>query len=413
MSAHHDSLTARMRTVEYALTNPYSSLYRDLYGFAEPPASLSEAEWEQLPILTKERLVATPFHERLFSPLSDVDYVRTTSGTSGKNLLIVPKTRLHPKSLFAYEGEVEGGLLTFLQPQHQWGNDYKAHGFDIPALAGDPANLLACTRLAFEAGVDVLRTFPFIMERHLPHLVATGLAEQLRVVIIAGERITIEDVRRYAQHFPNAKMIIYYAANELQGIPGVVEITQEDTEILYEPGDTYHWELIDGDGNVVREDNVEGEITLTTLWTDHNNLPLVRYATGDVAMRRHTKDGIRYLVLGRKHTDRIKLPKGELRVEEVERALRVILGMIVPFELHYHKRGDTKPKMVIKLMAGTTHEDPALLAARLKDEIKISTTDAYALLMDEGLHMPLEVALVPSFGEATAKKKYFHVHEEA
>jgi phenylacetate-coenzyme A ligase PaaK-like adenylate-forming protein len=251
------------------------------------------------------------------------------------------------------------------------------------------------------------------MERHLPHLIATGLAAQLRVVILAGERITAEDVRRYAQSFPNARMIVYYAANELGGIPGIATWREDDAEILYAPCDTYHFELIDRDSNVVREDGVEGEITLTTLWTEHNNLPLIRYATGDVAVRRHTKDGVRYLVLGRKNTDRIKLPKGELRVEEVERAVRMLLGTATAsFELHYYKREQARPKIVIKLLADEAKGDPSRLAEHLQDEIRISNAESYAVLIRDGFHLPLEVVFVPSFGISAAKKKYFFVHEE-
>lgn len=408
----HD-LGVRMRAVAYAFENPHSALYRNLYGAYTLPQFPTEEDWGQIPLLTKEALGAVPFHARLFSPLNDVHYIRASSGTSGKNLLVVPKTRVHPKSMIAPEGDVRGGTLTFLQPQHQMEIDYRAYGINVPVISGDPANLEACTRLAAEVGVDVLRTYPFIMERHLPFLLGSGLAEKLKVIIMTGERLLIEDIRRYAAVFPSATMMLYYAATEAQGCPGVAVVSPHDTEILYVPCEDYYWELVDEEGTVITDDGVEGEVIFTMLWTAHNNLPLIRYATGDIGVRKRAVDGTeRYVILGRKHTDRIKVPKGELRVEEVERALKTLLGEVVPFELHYHKRpeGTQKPQTIIKI-ATTLPETPDLLAKRLEVEIRISTADVYGTLVTEGLHAPLKVEGVTAFPPENGKKKRFHVHE--
>lgn len=414
MIENSNDLTTRMHAVAYAFQNPHSTLYRKLYGAYVLPEVPTEADWEAIPLLMKDTLVATPFHERLFSPLSDVHYVRASSGTSGKNLLVVPKTRIHPKLVSDLRGEALGGSLSFLQPQHQAEMDNRAHGIKVPALSGDPANLEACTKLAVAVGVDTLRSYPFIMERHLPYLLETGLAATLKVIILTGERILIEDIHRYFEYFPNARVILYYAAIEAQGVPGFAVVYAHDREILYTPSTDYYWELLDEDGRIIREDNIEGEIVYTTLWTEHNNLPLIRYATGDMGARRRAADGTpRYEILGRKHIDRIKVAKGELRVEEIERALKEVLGSVVPYELHFHKRpeGGSRPKTVIKIEA-TLDTKPAVLAQRLMAEIRINAADTYGVLALEDLHAPLSVEEVAVFPPANGKRKRFHVHEE-
>jgi len=414
MIEHRNTLAERENMLTYVYTHPRSALYRKLYGDHMPLRLASESDWEKVPLLTKELLVETPFHERLFSPLDDVHYLHTSSGTSGKNLLVIPKTRVHPRSHVDLQRSTGGGALTFLQPQHQVEVDYAAYGYQVPVIAGDPANLEASTRLAAELGIDILRSYPFLMERHIPHLMSTGLAQKIRRVVLTGERVLIEDIRRYAEFFPNAIYVFFYSGIESGGVTGTAVVSPADEKILYVPGESYYWELLDEQGAVIHEDDTEGEVVHTMLWTEHNNLPLVRYQMGDIGVRRRTADGsVRYEIMGRKQIDRIKAAKGELRVEEIERALTEVFGRPVPFEFHFYMRpnGTRKPRAILKIAAALGQE-PALLAAHLEETIRISPTDTYKTLTVSGLHEPLAIEESAEFTERLGKKKRFQIHEE-
>lgn len=394
----------------YATENAYSDMYRLLYGNTYSslyPHTLDI--WQRIPPLQKETLSHTPFWQRTFIAASDIDYIRSSSGTSGKNLLVVPKTRLHP--LYApMEGITKTGILTFLQPQHQSEKDHHHRKEFIPVISGDPAHLYECTLLGKDIGINSLRTYPYLLDLQIPFLIECGLAETLVELILTGERISPSRIKKYAGIFPKARISLYYAAIEAQGVPGTASVSETTEVVLYSPDSTYYWELIDETGNPIEKDGIEGEILYTTLWTETNALPLIRYASGDLAKRQTEEDGtVYYNILGRKYIDRIKVARGELRVEEVERALKVIIGNVCDFELHHYTEGT--PTTVLTIPSGSYPQPAETLARLLEQELKISPEHTYDFLVANGFHAPLTCTFADTFTSSGAKRKHFHVHE--
>jgi phenylacetate-coenzyme A ligase PaaK-like adenylate-forming protein len=405
-------LVERMKVARYAMRSPYSSLYRDLYGTLTLAENATEEDWARIPPIEKDRIMAAPFRERLFAPLADIDYVRASSGTSGKNILVVPKTRIHPEKQVALSGGMRHvATLTFFQPQHQMEIDHRSYGHPITVLSGDPSNLEACTRLAKDAGVNSLRTYPHLLERQLPYLERYGLTDTIEEILMTGERLSIGEARRYLAHFPRATLALYYALTESQGVIGVASVGPEDTAIRYEPMDDYYLELVDEAGAVIDACDTEGEILCTTLWAEGNVFPLVRYRTGDLGVRRREADSsIRYEIIGRKALDRIKIARGELRIEEVERALLALRGADgTDFELHYHRGGERLPSVVIMLRGEGA--DTEALARAIEAHLVIAPERVYRTLVDEGLHVPLSVEFTGAFEDRGSKRKRFQVHE--
>lgn len=408
-----DTLTERTLVLRYATHNSHSSLYRDLYGDWHPPVDFTERDWEEVPILLKETILSVPYPERVFTELSKVDYIRASSGTSGKNLLVVPKTRVHPIKKLALNGRDRHLVtLTYFQPQHQMEIDHASYGYPITVLSGDPSNLEACTRLAANAGVNSLRTYPHLLERQLPFFEQHGLTDTINEVLMTGERLTIAEAKYYMRRFPNATFSLYYALTESQGVLGVAPIRETDISILYAPMDDYYWELIDETGRVVHEDDVEGEIVVTTLWAEGNVFPLVRYATGDIGVRRRADDGTpRYEVMGRKSLDRIKIAHGDLRVEEVERTLMRLFGRAIEYELHYYRPEDgQRPRIVLRIVADDMAAEPAIDAHTIASGLRISPSRTYETLVAEGEHAPLVCEFITELPKVAGKRKRFYIH---
>src|SRR3989338_549234 len=96
-----------------------SQFYRDFYKMqTSDPALQIETmeEWRKLPAVTKYDLIACPLKERSFLPLSQLDHLRISSGTSGKPPLFSPRTDVRNMEYRLKYHDFKNAFLAFTVP---------------------------------------------------------------------------------------------------------------------------------------------------------------------------------------------------------------------------------------------------------------------------------------------------------
>ena len=419
-------LTQQLNTMyTYATQSVLSDFYRTFYGESALPHIESITDWQTLPLLTKSDLVATPWRQRCFIPYAEVDCVRCSSGTSGSKPLVCPRTRFTLEDLPFYRDTLGSqhvnAMMTFVHPLHLAEITLKEASLNIPVIGADITNLEGSARLAKSLKVDALMCSVFILAPLIPLLKKHGVDKQLRLIEFMGERIAPAEEAFAREELPHVQFQHGYSLIEIHGTCGDI-IGPSLSENVARPTSNYYWEIVNESGNVLTKEGDEGEIVLTMLWTAHNANPLLRYKTGDRArIVVHDADprACRYKILGRMELDHIKLPGGELIVEEVIRSITGLHSKLVnDFELHFTREmtpSGEKPRVTVNIpketnasfSAAVVHE----LADTLSSRLRVSPTRTYADGVTDNLYLPLELVPVNTLERGGKKAVRFVRHD--
>ncbi|MBI5457497.1 phenylacetate--CoA ligase family protein [Candidatus Kaiserbacteria bacterium] len=385
------------------------SFYRNLYGMApESPARTIRDldDWTSLPFVTKDALIASPLRERLFIPLSEVDHLRTSSGTSGKPPLFSPRTFLRNMEYrFTYH-DFKKPILSYTVPAmpHWHQHVQESHGFPARVVTFDPKNAEACVRLAKAAGADSMSLFAFHIPLVAEHMKRHGIAHRIRFIEIAGEACTKLLFEFMRETFPNATILPFYGSSEVEDCPIGMPcrpITGEEPLSVYHAKRSHYHELVDPDtlAPVQVISGAEGELVITAYPGEPSSFPLIRYRTGDIV--RVVGDHCEqhgtwsFTVLGRVGMDFLKVPGGVLRADEIERVLRTMPERVSDrFELHCSEEKTlTGPKLKPILHVEIRGEvDLTTLAQDIARNLRVAPSFTYNDGVGKGRYLPLVCA---------------------
>jgi len=374
--------------------------YRGHFGLpaGAPPLAISSwDEWHRLPLLPKEILARTPLKERSFVPLSRVDYLFSSSGTTGRLPMFSPRARLLEYGFrTAWHSFTRSALVSSPVP-HQ--HEAFLASCDAPPLAItlDPRNPEASARLAKAAGVDAIFAFAFHIPHIMQHLVAAGIAKNIRYVEMTGgacSRAQFEDMRK---SFPNAKIMQVYGTSEVENsVMGIPCHPMDGSEPLaiYHPKEGHHLEVYDTETErpLPIKAGTEGEMIITAFRGEPASFPMIRYRSGDkvkiVEEMCTAHDTWSFIYLGRVDLDFVKVRGAVIRADEVERVLRTFPESVSDvFELHVFERAQAPIRLVLKVQA--REGDLQALAESISREIRVSPTATYAEGVREGRFAPL------------------------
>lgn len=406
------------RVYHSVCTSERSNFYRALYGANRPAHIESYDDWESLPCVTKEFIREWSLVSRIYLPYEEIEVMKITSGTSGKEPLVFPRIRppryhnhfdaLHPTSC----------ILNFFPPQHlmQRGRD-DAKVSTLTVIDGDAATIDGTVRFALHAGLDHIMCTPSLLDVLMPALERNGATDNIKRIELGGERVTPSIYRRLRETFPNAFLCADYGMTETQGVAGVGEMTEDGA--FYTSTKGHYWEIINEDGAVIHDAGIMGELVISHTEYEDVAFPLLRYRTGDYArFVEDTETGDkRYEVLGRVDLDYIKIPGGEIRIEDVERAVKNIHPLLCDdFEVHVFPRCAEHPlSMEVRVASKTeitiTEALSQELAQLLASRIHISPTRTYAHGVTDGLYATLRCVVVAPFPKSHWKRRRMFQHE--
>lgn len=382
-----------------AFGSEYSSWYRDHYariGFCAPETMDSLAVWRTIPTISKSDIVGVPFEKRLFVPLSDVDVIRTTSGTTGSGILCMP--RVSPPSwrgaptLFP---DTHVLLFNYHMYRHLDAHGHFAkrdeRGEPLRAIVGDPSDLPATATLARAARIGSIHGPPGTTLALAFHL--GEYAERITDILLGTERCSTLQLDALARAYGAARIRFNYASADAQGIVGL----SPDTPLSGHPRALhvlphYFVEVVDEQGNAMPL-GTSGEIVITLL-RERVAFPLIRYRTGDrgVLLR---DDEVQLMELeGRVGGERVRIPGGEIVLKHLEDAVAAAAshGAAADFEARIEEadvRGMPLPRLRIRLYASATSIDTETVARALSETLRVNQTRTYADGVREGIYAPL------------------------
>ena len=386
--------------VTYVTGKTRSTFYRELYGLRPEDPALriqSKEQWEALPFLTKADLLAKSLAERSFIPLSEIDHLRVSSGTSGKGALFSPRTHVRGMDYRLAYHTFENAFMAFTTPMMpHWHEMFqKEHGRLPRVIAYDPANPLASVRLAKSAGVDGMSVFIFHITAIGEEMKRLGCTDQIRFLEVTGEICTRAQFEYMRGTFPRATIVQSYNSSEIEdahiGMP-CRPMTGEEPLAVYHPKKTHYLELVDPESGTVVEPKVgaEGDLAITAYASEPSAFPLVRFRIGDTV--RVVEDlcphgSWSFTVLGRTEMDFLKIPGGVLRADEIERVLRTMPDEVSDrFEIHCpEKVGPHGPRLSPLLCIEPKRPvDLPDIARRISALLRVSPRMTYAEGVSDG-----------------------------
>lgn len=400
--------------------------YRHRYNLPPHAPALhirSIDEWNALPYVQKEDLIAAPLRKRVFIPLSEVDHLRPSSGTSGKGVLFSPRTYLRGMDYRLEYHDFKRPILAYTVPaMPHWHESFAlAQGARAQSVVCDPKHPAASVKIARDADADSMSLFAF----HIPAvgecMKREGIASRIRFIEIAGESCSRSLFEYMRATFPHACILPFYGSSEVEDSPIGMPcrpITGEEPLSLYHGKKSHYLELRDPDSgaSVPPVAGAEGELVITAYPGEPSSFPLLRFRTGDVVRvvdEQCAKHGSwSFTILGRTEMDFMKIFGGVLRADEVERVLRTIPEEVSDrFELHHFFQETLEgPKtqvvlhIEIKNAANLDH-----VATYVSEHMRVSPTRSYTDGVASGAYLPLLcVRLEKPPGGGKLKRLYKH-----
>jgi len=397
-----------------AATMPHApSFYRDRYGMrgeSALPSIRTWEEWHALPRISREDLEARSPLERIFCPLSSVDFFSASSGTGGKPPLFSPRGVVAGYEYRAEWYAMKGPFLSGIHPPHRVQFMLQQRERPARVVTLDPNNLHASLRLAAAAEVDGMYVPVFLAAQIAEYLQALGASKRVQYVELASEQISNSLIRRLQEIFPAAAIYASWGMTEVDaspmGIPCRPLAVNEKT--VYHLKENIHMDIVNPEtlAPLPLKAGSEGELLLTS-YPESAAFPLIRYRTGDIgrivetSCKRHSQPT--FTIVGRAESDFIKVPGGVLRADEVERVLTELNPALERFELHLHQT-DTPSGVHYRAVLHVDAPDTELpaLARSVALSLRIGPSFTYADGEREGRFEPLQC--VPLASSASNQK---------
>jgi phenylacetate-coenzyme A ligase PaaK-like adenylate-forming protein len=401
--------------VKHVTSKEANDFYPALYGrvAADGPLEIATIEeWQKLPFVTKDTLIARSLSERTFLPIGALDHLRSSSGTSGKPPLFSPRTHVRNMEYRLKYHDFKKPLLAFTVPMMPyWHERFQAENGGNPSvIAYDPKYPKASITLAKAAGVDAASLFAYHVQAAGEEMKRLGINEQMRLFEIAGETCSRALYNYMRATFPNAVLLHSYGAGEVEDVHmGMPCKPLDGTEPLsvYHPKSTHYLEIVDpGSGEVLEPaPGVEGDLIISAYPGEPSAFPLVRFRIGDTVRVVETsckEHGLwSFTVLGRSEMDFAKIPGGGLGAEEIARVLRLFPNEVTDFFVLHCRNEETasgplfKPVLEVETAAGT---DLAALAEKISRELRVAPRFTYAQGVAQGRYLPLACAILQKSG---------------
>ncbi len=384
------------------LSSPSSDFYRHKYeNDPRVKVAASGGEWSMVPFLTRDEIQRVPLWSRIFSPdKRKVNAIRPTSGTSGKGVLLMPRTT-DEKNAKQWQHSFYTALpirrvasFSGAQFLYTYSNTER-----IDTLQLVPGDIALSAALVERYQPDVLAGFPYALVALAPllHPKTTG---RIQVIQLFGELCTESDWRFLKTYFPHSVFSAEYSSIEAQTPVAVTCATAGHShELLVHPiTDTTYVELIDASGNPVTEVGKSGEIVLTVLRP--TALPLIRYKTGDSAriVRTDCSCGATTPLLqieGRVEIDRLRIRGGEIHTVEMDRVLSSLSQYLAGYEFEVRvaelmQGGLLVPSVTVVCML-QPHIAPEDMARLIALALRVAPDKTYAQGVAAGEYAPLKV----------------------
>lgn len=396
---------------QFVLKNQRSNFYRNKYKKYNLPKKISSLDdFQKLPFLTKEDLAITPPFKRLFLPLRKIVCVEPTSGTTGKNLLILqgyPKEErlIWEKDLQEYKVKSLMSLSPTLNISSRIQSNIRAGTL---LISGDIKNLELSAQIAADLEIDAVKTSPSILLGFLEHLEKVYSLKRIKYVSLGGEFCTSQMVNFFKKKLPNSQVRFTYGGAETLRRGYQCKFLSKSS--LFHPIRDLYIEIIDPETGELLPEGEDGEIITTNLSLDVLGTPLLRYRTQDAGSikKYNCACGANYILnlSGRANFDLLKIGGAVIHVQSIQNALSKAYISGNDFKLHVFERvvnGKFYISLELELVLGTDN-NLRLLADRISRAFYITPKLTLQDFVSHGLFSPLKILPVKKIERKTGEK---------
>ncbi len=390
--------------------NPHSDFYTKKYaGYA-----VDEEHFFILPSLTRVELGSTPLRERIFCPQEDIRFAAFTSGTSAKEPLIIPFSKVQRyyfepslgvnvrRPLVIHPPMMKAFGMTFVQQCEE-----AAH--TLSPIFGDVQNMQNSVLLAEALECDAIYSIPTIAGLFAQEVRERRMRESIKLIALSSETLTSARRAELKSIFPNAHIANLYGSTELGQLPFFT-----CTRMMQREEASFHI-LTEA---LAAVEIINGELVVS--YGLNRAMPLVRYQTGDFfeEVQEGCDCGLAGPVLRWSHrvnVDRVRLNGIEFDVEAADRAFAVFPHLsALSYQVHFTaNEGSPAIALVVELQV----PDPAgavdlarFVQSELPDAWRISATATIRTALMRGLISSFEVRPVLSLSATGVKAKRFVNH---
>lgn len=388
-----------------------SDFYRTKYS----GKAVDVTHFEELPLLTREDLVTTPPEKRLYVPQNKIRFVSFTSGTSAREPLVT-----FFSDVVDYHFEPSLGLpvrrpLIIYPPLNKnFGHTFiqQCEQADVPVspMFADFQNLAGSAKIAKATGCDYFFATPTIASLFAPLAREQGIADQIKLLALCSETLTVARRAELAAAFPQAKIANLYASSEIGQF-----VMFPCAQMLEEGRSDFHL-LTEA---LAAAELIDGELVLT--YGLNHASPLIRYRTGDYFEEvEPCACGLKGPVLRWSHrdeVDRVRINGVEFQVEEADNAFTSIAELQRPqYQVHFSNDGAgvaIRVEIADPLLLRDTEragELSAIVERELPNAWKISASATLRTALERGLFTKFEVTIVPNLSVTGLKTRRFINH---
>jgi len=393
----------------HVLGNPNSDFYDRKYAGLQ----VDGAHFFDLPMLTRAELGAAPLAQRTFCPQQDVRFAAFTSGTSSKEPLIIPFSKvanyhfepslgtgvvrplvIHPPMMKAFG-------MTFVQQCEE--SDHK-----LSPIFGDVQNMANSGLLAEALWCDSIYSIPTVAGLFAHEAVRRGIGGQIKLVALSSEILTTARRAELTAAFPNALIANLYGSTELGQLPFFT------CKSMMEREDNHFHILTDA---LAAVEIIDGELVVS--YGLNLATPLVRYRTGDFF--EEVPDGCACGLSGpvihwshRTDVDRVRLNGMEFDVEASDRAFAVFPHLSgLPYQVHFYAtEGSSAIRITVEIAAPQAQAEDLtrFIEAELPEIWRISATATIRTAIERGFISSFKAHAVPALSITGLKTKRFVNH---
>ncbi len=400
----------RLREVlAHIRNNPHSKFYDRKYA-GHP---VDGSHFFELPLLTRAELQAAPVQERTFCAPEDIRFAAFTSGTTSKEPLVIPFSKVENyyfepslgtgirRPLIIHPPMMRAFAMTFVQQCEQ-----AAH--KVAPLFGDLQSMQNSAMLAAIGTCDAVYSIPTLAAQLAPAAVARGIAATIKLLALSSEVLTTARRAELQTAFPHALIANLYGSAELGQMPFFT-----CTRVM-ERGENHFHFLTKA---LAALEIIDGELVIT--YGLNRATPLLRYKTGDYfeEVGEGCDCGLPGPVVRWSHrsgVDRVRLNGMEFDAEAADRALSAFPHLAtLPYQVHFYPtEGSSAITVVLELAtAAAQSEDLASFAEReLPDAWRLSATATLRTALERGLVASFTAKAVPALSVGGVKAKRFVNH---
>jgi len=414
--------------LEFAISNKYSDFYRRKYKELDikPQAISSYEDFQQLPMLHKSELLATPLKDRLFTSKKDIVHYAFSSGTTDQD-----KPLVMPHLAFNYETErtkylrtynaqklAELGVNNIMVLRHPLSSPFLKQivvpKADIMSVPGDVRNLPLSAKLAKELAINAISSTPTVLTFFIQELEQIGFdLSSIKLAYMTGELSSNQRLAFIKAKLPNAIIEINYTNSEL------CIIGYRCNHLAQQPPNLYHLHTSAFLEILSESPGKPGNIVATDTDTPRA-FPFIRYRFDDVGLlETHECPCGENVVLklgGRPRHDFLRFHGVVLHVQAIENSLDAVRDFLEPgFQMHvYEELIDERlmPKLVLKVVA-KQNASPFLINLikdNLNQNLFLTADKTLDYFIDNRIFAPLEVEFAPKWPEAQAKARSIISH---